>query len=305
MPVKDFAINDAKFGELAKDFLVTIDVTENTVRTYKEGLKSFFGWREDMEFNGEIDQAQVKAYKNWLKESKSANTASTYIVSLRRFLRYLVSQGELAKNPAENVQGIKRQRGHLRSDLSKEEIRQLFRSIDRSTEIGKRDFAMINLMVRCGLRLIEITRADIGDIETRGARSILWVRGKGRDEKGEFVVLTEPALKALKDYLNSSPERRSSRSPLFVGAGGKNKGHRLSTRTIRRRVTKYLKAACLKGERISPHSLRHSFVTLAIEGGATIEKTQAAARHRSIATTQVYFHEHDRLKEPVEDKIDI
>lgn len=305
MSTSDLNITDTKFNQLVRDFLASIDVSENTIRTYKEGLKSFFKWREENVLDKEIDQWQVKEYKKWLKESKSANTTSTYIVALRRFLAFLVNKDEISHNPAENVRGAKRLQGHLRSDLSKQEIRKLFSLIDKNTLIGKRDFAMINLMVRCGLRLIEIRRADIDDLETKGARSILWVKGKGRDNKGEFVVLTAPALEALQDYLNCRPDNFSKDSPLFVGAGGKNRGKRLTTRTIGRRVTKYLKEAGLKSDRISPHSLRHSFVTLAIEGGATIEKTQAAARHRSIATTQVYFHEHDRLKEPVEDKIDV
>lgn len=305
MTIKDFEIKNSKLNGLLEEFFNSLDVSEGTIRTYREGLKSFFRWRKRMKYQGEIDQSQVQNYKKWLKESKSANTTSTYIVSLRRFLGFCVSVGKLATNPAENVRGVKRIRGHLKSDLSKQEIRKLFKSINRSTKIGKRDFAMVNLMVRCGLRLIELKRADVGDMEARNKRSILWIRGKGRDEKEEFVVLTQPSLEAVYDYLDTRLEKLSKESPLFVGAGGKNRGERLTTRTIRRRVTKYLCEAGLKSDRITSHSLRHSFVTLAIEGGATIEKTRAAARHRSIATTQVYFHEHDRLKEPVEDKIDV
>jgi integrase/recombinase XerD len=159
-------------------------------------------------------------------------------------------------------------------------------------------------MVRNGLRIIELQRANIGDLETRQGRKILRVRGKGRDEKDEFTILAEPSEGALLDYLSLRKRSRDD-EPLFVGVGGRNRGGRLTRWTIRQRVTKYLIAAGVKRGRVTPHSLRHSFITLAIEGGATIEEAQIAARHRSIETTRRYFHEHDRLERPVEDLIEI
>jgi integrase/recombinase XerC/integrase/recombinase XerD len=132
----------------------------------------------------------------------------------------------------------------------------------------------------------------------------LRIWGKGRDARDEFAVLTEPTERALADYLATRGPLQPS-DPLFVGVGRHRGGQRLSRRNIRRRVTFYLEKAGLKRARISAHSLRHSFVTLAIEGGASIVQTQTAARHRSVQTTLVYFHEHTRLTDPVEDRIEI
>jgi len=291
---------------LIDQFLGSIDVSENTVRTYREALRKFFGWmnsRDRFQLE-EIEKTDIREYRDWLKAHRAANTVSTYIVALRRFFDYCVNEGFLTNNSAQGVKGARKPQGHLRQDLSRAEIRALFDAIDRSTAAGKRDFAIVNLMVRNGLRIIELQRANVGDLETRQGRKILRIRGKGRDEKDEFTVLAEPTEEALLGYL-ASRGRPGGDESLLVGVGGRNRGWRLTRWTIRQRVTKYMIKAGVKRERVTPHSLRHSFITLAIEGGATLEEAQIAARHRSIETTRRYFHEHDRLERPVEDRIRI
>jgi len=285
-----------------EEFISALDVSSSTARTYKEAIKSFFRWLAEQP-SQEISPLTLKAYREWLREHRAANTALTYWVALRRFFQYAVAEGFLERNPLEGIKGLRRPQGHLRRDLTRAEIRALFEAIDRGSELGKRDFAMINLMVRAGLRVIELHRANVGDLETRRGRKILRIWGKGRDERDEFVVLTEPAEQALREYLAC---RRSlqPRDPLFARVG-RHQNQRLSTRHIRRRITHYLEKAGVKTAKTTVHSLRHSFVTLAIEGGASLVEAQAAARHRSIQTTMIYFHEHGRLEDPVEDKIEI
>jgi integrase/recombinase XerC/integrase/recombinase XerD len=226
------------------------------------------------------------------------------LVALRRFFQHCVAEGYLTMNPVDNVKSIRRPRGHLRQDLPREGIRRLFDSVNRATAIGKRDFAIMNLMARNGLRVIEVHRANVGDIEARQGRQILRVFGKGRDERDEFVVLTDPVIQAIQDFLTSRKDPKPH-EPLFIGLGGRNHGKRLTTRTISRQVNRHMIQCGVKNKKTSPHSLRHSFVTLAIQSGASIVEAQVAARHRSIETTRVYFHEHDRLDAPVEDKIKI
>ncbi len=286
-------------------FLSSIDVSSNTRRTYQEALKSFFGWLQ-RESSGRLDAETLKAYREWLRESRAANTVLTYWVALRRFFRFAVEEGLLPQNPVEGIKGLRRPRGHLRKDLTRAELLSVFEAIDRRTILGKRDYAMINLMVRGGLRLIEVHRANVGDLETRQGRRILRIWGKGRDAKDEFVVLAPATEQAIFEYL-ACRGRPHPAEPLFVKVDRRNrKGDlRLSTRHIRRRITYYLKKAGVKTPKTSAHSLRHSFVTLAIEGGASLLEAQAAARHRSIQTTMIYFHEHGRLSNPVEDRIKI
>ncbi len=289
-------------SELTESFINSLDVNPASIRTYREGLKNFLKWRNGKPPEALVTQSEIKLYKEWLRQCRAANTVATYLVALRRFFQYCVAEGVYPENPVDNVKGIRRPRGHLRQDISREGLRALFDSVDRTTLMGKRDFAMMNLMARNGLRVIEIVRANVGDIENRRGRQILRIWGKGRDERDEFVVLAEPTVQALEEWLAARGGAKSS-DPLFIGVRARNKGGRLTTRQVNRIINRYLIKTGLKSEKISPHSLRHSFVTLAIQGGASIIEAQIAARHRSIETTRVYFHEHDRLESPTEDKI--
>jgi integrase/recombinase XerC/integrase/recombinase XerD len=289
------------YAMLTEEFLNSLDVSPQTSRTYKEAMKNFLGW---LGTKGVVTPSEMKAYKEWLRLERAANTVATYLVALRRFFQYCVAEGYLTMNPADNVKSIRRPRGHLRQDVPRDGIRRLFDSVNRTTTIGKRDFAIMNLMARNGLRVIEVHRANVGDIEARQGRQILRVFGKGRDERDEFVVLTDPVIQAIQDFLTSRKDPKPH-EPLFIGLGGRNHGKRLTTRTISRQVHRHMIQSGVKNKKTSPHSLRHSFVTLAIQGGASIVEAQVAARHRSIETTRVYFHEHDRLDAPVEDKIKI
>ena len=293
--------------EAVPAFLESLDVSSNTVRTYQEALKNFTRWVAAHDgAEAEPSPETVRAYREWLKTERSANTVLTYWVALRRFFQYAALNDLIQKNPVEGLKGLRRPRGHLRRDLTRGELRRVFEAIDTTTELGRRDYAMISLMARNGLRIIEVHRADVGDLDTRQHRQVLHIWGKGRDERDEFVVLARPTQDALEAYLDARGATVPS-EPLFTKKSDANyQGEaRLSTRHIRRRITHYFEQAGVKSDRISVHSLRHSFVTLAIEGGATLMEAQAAARHRSIQTTMVYFHEHGRLDNPIEDRIDI
>lgn len=289
-------------SELIESFINSLDVNPASTRTYREGLKNFLNWRNGKPPEALVTQSEIKLYKEWLRQNRAANTVATYLVALRRFFQYCVAEGFYPENPVENVKGIRRPRGHLRQDISREGLRALFNAVDRATLMGKRDFAIMNLMARNGLRVIEIVRANVGDIENRRGRQILRIWGKGRDERDEFVVLAEPTVQALEEWLAARGGAKPS-DPLFIGVRARNKGGRLTTRQVNRIINRYLIKTGLKTEKISPHSLRHSFVTLAIQSGASIIEAQIAARHKSIETTRVYFHEHDRLESPTEDKI--
>jgi integrase/recombinase XerC/integrase/recombinase XerD len=291
-------------SELIESFVSSLDVNPASTRTYREGLKNFLNWRNGKPPQALVTQGEIKLYKEWLRQCRAANTVATYLVALRRFFQYCVAEGFYSENPVENVKGVRRPRGHLRQDISREGLRKLFNAVDRATLMGKRDFAIMNLMARNGLRVIEIVRANVGDIENRRGRQILRIWGKGRDERDEFVVLAEPTVQALEDWLAARGGAKPS-EPLFIGVRARNKGGRLTTRQVNRIINSYLIKAGLKTKKVSPHSLRHSFVTLAIQSGASIIEAQIAARHRSIETTRVYFHEHDRLESPTEDKISI
>jgi len=141
-----------------------------------------------------------------------------------------------------------------------------------------------NLIIRTGLRTSEVVRANIDNIQQNGGETVLWIKGKGKDSKDEFVVLTEQTLKLIGDYLIRRRTLKENK-PLFPSSCSRNNGERLTTRSIRRIVKQYLRKIGLDSKRISAHSLRHTAITFSLKAGATLQEAQMLGRHTSISTT--------------------
>jgi integrase/recombinase XerC/integrase/recombinase XerD len=168
---------------------------------------------------------------------------------------------------------------------------------------GKRDLALLNLLIRTGLRTIEVIRADIGDIRQQGTEALLWIQGKGQDAKDQFVILTDNTLRPIYEYLQARGARDKDK-PLYASISDRNNGTRLTTRSVRRIVKERLRSIGIDSERLTAHSLRHTTITLSLEAGATIQEAQALGRHANINTTLIYAHNIDRLKNAPERLID-
>ena len=177
------------------------------------------------------------------------------------------------------------------------------RHVNRATFQGKRDFALLNLLVRTGLRTIEVVRANVGDLEPRGREVLLWVQGKGRDGKDEFVLLTKETHSPLLEYLSARGSLKET-EPLFVSTSHRNANQRLTTRSVSRLVKSYLYQQGLASRRLTAHSLRHTAITLALVGGATLQEAQALGRHASVETALLYAHNLDRFNRAPERKVD-
>jgi integrase/recombinase XerC/integrase/recombinase XerD len=165
--------------------------------------------------------------------------------------------------------------------------------VDRATLEGKRDHALLAAMVGTGLRGVSLARADRADLTVRGGRSVLAYQGKGRSGKDALKPLEGWVLDALADYLTA--RGGDGELALFAGIGNRNRG-RLSVDRIRRIVSARLDAAGVRREGIEPHSLRHTFATLAFLNGADKSAVQVALDHSSPETTEVYLHGQERLR---------
>ena len=160
-----------------------------------------------------------------------------------------------------------------------------------------RDFVMVLLIVVCGLRVSEVSRLDEGDLDTEGGEPVLWVHGKGRDGKVDFV----PVPPLLRDWLFRYLAKRqplSRHSPMFVSYSPNGFGKRLSARSISGIVKRAMVSAGFDSPRLTAHSLRHTAVTLALKGGATLQQVQQYARHRQIETTLRYAHNLEHTRNP-------
>ena len=222
--------------------------------------------------------------------------------AVRSFYRYLLENGAIGYSPAEGVRGIRGgKREHKRSELSDSEVLDVLDTCD-DTPQGIRDRAILTLMAYCGLRTIEVQRANLDGLKVNG-RMTLWVQGKGRAEADEFVVIPRDQEIVIRRWMTERKKLSTAEPALFVSLSKRNQGERLSTRAIRNLVKEHYRKAGVDDDTKTTHSLRHSAITSAIRHGATPMQVQAMARHASFDTTLNYIHEVNRLDNPAEDLI--
>jgi len=197
------------------------------------------------------------------------------------------------------VEGDKKAKGFRKDCLTPGQLRDALDSLERSSLEGLRDYALFNLIARTGLRTIEVARAQVRDLRQESGQSVLWIQGKGRDSKDDFVVLMDEAERPIRNYLQARG-KLSDDAPLFCSHSDRNSGHELTTRSISRIIKNILIGIGLDDSRLTAHSLRHTAITLSIKGGASIQEAQAMARHTDPKTTMVYFHNIARVESGAE-----
>ncbi len=284
-------------------FIASLDIRRSSKYTYQRQLKGFFKWCSESAIIS-ASREDIIRYKEYLKiEQKLASfTIGSYLTSVRRFFEWLETE-QLHSNSARGIKGPSRKRGFKKDALTIEQIKTVLSSIERKTLTGKRDFALINLMVRTGLRTIEIARSLKEDVRKLGGETVLYIHGKGRDSKDELVVLTAAALDPLVEYLEVRGICRNE-EPLFVSHSTKNFGMALTTRSVSRIVKIRFRKVDLDDSRLTAHSLRHTAITLSLLAGATPQEARLMARHADINTTLIYAHNINRIKDAPEKKID-
>jgi len=304
-------------------FIDYIAVQDVTVKSYAVALRCFMEWLRD---NG-ITQPQrdhIKEYQKYLSSPHprrqridrpdsivsgtitfADGTQARYLRAVKMFFKWTAQEQPpyYYPNIAENIPGTTvNMKDHKRDALEKDAAMTLLDSIDRSTDAGKRDYAMILLSITAGLRIIEIQRATIENMEMMNKEHILYVQGKGHHSADEYKKLTPEVYAAIQDYLTTRGKLTPDR-PLFASTGNRSRGKALTEPSISRIIKDRLKDAGFDTHRISAHSLRHSSVTFLLEAGATIQEAQHHARHASPETTGIYAHNIDQKKQHTEQRI--
>jgi integrase/recombinase XerD len=298
-----------RLDELINEFIGDQDIRTNSADLYRRTLKQYFNWVscEGLAM-GEIQLMHIVKYKSDLLASgKSSLTVGTYITTVRRFYAWAEAK-KYYPNIAKGVKTPKRAQQFKKQPLTASESTDLLNQVSNA-----RDLAIINLCLRTGLRTIEVVRANVGDIQTKGGQVILNVHGKGRDGKDQFVILTNKAQAPITDYLKTRGivlgklKPGQGAEPLFISNSNKNKGERLDTRTIRRIAKNNLIGIGLNSHYYTAHSLRHTTAVSILRAGGTLENAQGVLRHSNPATTQIYtatILEEQRLKYASESLID-
>src|SRR3954452_4466288 len=271
-------------------------MAEKTRRAYGVDVGQLGEWAgpQGLDSRG-IDPRMLRRFAGVLSErGASKTTVARKLAAIRTFFRYLVERGELEANPADLVATPKRD-SYLPRVLKPAEVAEVLERIPASSPLELRDRAMFELAYGAGLRAEELVNLDVIDLDPDGEE--LRVSGKG--SKTRIVPAGEPAWRALQRYLDRGRPALASRSAgsraepaVFVSKSGR----RISTSDVRRRLTISTRRVALDGG-VSPHTLRHSFATHLLEGGADLRSIQELLGHASISTTQTYTRvESRRLK---------
>lgn len=232
------------------------------------------------------DVNSVRGYMAVLNEKQySKATIARKLATLRSFYKFLVKRGQIEANPVVSVRTPKQEK-KLPHFLEYEEVKRLLETPPLDNWLGARDRAILETLYSTGIRVSELVALNMDDIDFLG--EIIHVRGKGKKER--ITPIGTSALQVIQHYMEFR-NRRSQSNPkfdskvLFVNKHGR----RLSTRSVRRKMDKYLKMAGLDPS-ISPHTLRHSFATHMLNNGADLRSVQELLGHQSLSTTQIYTH---------------
>lgn len=275
-------------------FVNYIDAKPKTVQTYTRALRQLFKYFAENSIT-HPQREDIIAYRESLKTSgHKPTTVQNYITAARLFFSWL-EQERIYPNVAAHIKGAKLDREHKKDYLTTRQVKTVLSCVDRTTPQGMRDYAILALMVTGGLRTVEVARADIGDLRTVGDDTVLFLQGKGREEKTEYVKLSAPVEGAIRAYLKQRGETEAS-APLFASLSNNSKAGRMTTRSISRIAKDSMIEAGYNRSTLTAHSLRHSAVTLSLLAGKSLEEVQQFARHANIATTMIYNHALDKAK---------
>ena len=298
VPVVNQGVSIKKAIEL---FVSECDIRENSRNVYRRGLLYFFKWVEKTGRTiSKLTRADIITFKDSLLNTHSNLSVASYLVALRRFYEW-AEGNKFYPNIAKGIKSPKRKNAYLKEHLRENQITDLLAHFKGNT----RDYAIVNLLLRTGLRCIEVVRANVEDITFKGGQRILRVWGKGRDEKDAFVVLTDKAYAPIRAYLDTRGTT-TLKEPLFISTSNRNLKGRLTTRSISKICKEGFRAIGIDGKEYTAHSLRHTTAVLLLKNGSLAD-VQSVLRHSSPATSQIYtksIEEELRLANPSEKKLD-
>lgn len=276
---------DKPILELMEEFLMSQDIRANSRQKYRDCLKIFFTWITRYADIRNLTKQTIVAYKQYLIDSRrTPATIDNYLAPVRQFFRFLAEE-DIHKNITIGVKSPRRY-GYSKDHLIPEQVAELLRSIPRDSLVGKRDYAIINLMVRTGMRCVEIARADVRDLRKEQHGWVIYIQGKARWTKDRCLGITEKIVNPIIEYIEEAGLDESS--PLFLNHAHISMHTRITTLTISKIVKRYLRSIGIDSRRITAHSLRHTAAITALQSGADILAVKSMLGHTNLETTMIY-----------------
>ncbi len=257
--------------------------SEHTTKNYGIDLREFVKFNEGKELSG-LTYLDIRSFLAFLKTREySKSSISRKLACLRSFFKFLVRENILAQNPTAGIATPKKEK-RLPSFMNPDEITKLLDSPAKNSWEEKRDKAILEMLYSSGLRVSELAGLNHDDLDF--FQGLVRVRGKGKKER--IVPVGQTALNSLRAYGDMKAPRETAnaiKKPLFIS----RIGSRLTDRSVRRMILKYVKRTGL-GKEISPHTFRHSFATHMLDRGADLRSVQELLGHANLSTTQIYTH---------------
>ncbi len=284
-----FRNDESKWRDLVDSFEHHVKtergLSELTIRNYRNDLAPLFDFMQiqGLDSINDLNRTNLREYLAWLVDIGYVRSSVVRKLStLRGFLKWLVRDGIIKTDPLPR-RGVLNKTRRLPRCLSKEEISKIFEVIDSESLVGMRDLALLELIYAAGLRVSEVHKLNISDINLGNQELV--VTGKG--SKQRIALIGKPATNAIEQYIKHGRIKLDSKGKtkaLFLN----QTGGRLTQRTIQKKVNYYSNLAGLKD--VHTHTLRHSFATQQLDGGADLRVVQELLGHSSPSTTQLYTH---------------
>lgn len=265
-------------NQYEEKFIDYLDVSELTLTMYRLGILNFNNYLKGRNITMPT-RNDVISYRNYLKENYKSNTVNSYMTSIRALFKYLKANN-MYEDITENVKGSKNNNIPVKQVLSLEQIKNIYNNLEDLEEK-----AMWSLLFTTGIRGCELINADIEDIKYYNNEIVLFILGKKRDDKCEYVKISNEVLEDIKKYIG---DRKNG--AIFVSTSNRNKNGRLTTKTVRLKIKNIFKRFGLDGVGYSLHSTRRSCATVMYELGQSIYDIQQVLHHKSLSTTSRYIN---------------
>ncbi|HEX3642860.1 MAG TPA: tyrosine-type recombinase/integrase [Ktedonobacteraceae bacterium] len=282
----------------------TGQLSKRSKRIYENDAKVFAKWLLDYNLIPDVfSRSHAIAYRAYLEETYQKATAKRMLSVARRIFAEQVMSGKRSDNPFQDVKGFTVANETTHTALTKEQAKELLDAIDQSTLIGKRDYALVSLLLRTGIRRSECAALDIGDLQNEQGHTIAVIR-HGKGDKRRIIKIPVDVFRSIQVYIKSVDRVRDPLdAPLFAGFDRwlRSTGERISDKLIERTVKYY--GRLIGVPKLTPHGLRATFITLALEAGATLLQVQYAAGHDDPRTTERYQTRKLNLDDNAVDKL--
>lgn len=278
--------------ELIEEFFATHRLKKNTMLSFEGVLRRYHTFLKNKGIVNPTER-DLNTYRDELEEKVSSASLQKYVVLLRRFYIWC-EEMDYYPNIARHLKGATISPTFQREALDVDQVKRLLRKAEKlsSRSIKHfRDYVIVRLIITTGLRTVEISRANVEDLTKVNGCNVLYIQGKGRDDKAEYVKLPDNVKILIDEYLM---KRNSNSDALFLSHSNSKKDERITPRAVTIAVKSLLSLIGLDDKKYTAHSLRHTCATLALKNGSSIQEVQALLRHKSINTTTIYLHNINR-----------